>query len=191
MIYWLEGEIIKRGEQFLVVKTGGIGYKVFMSVSGMKNSPAVGEIAKLYCHYHLREDAATLYGFLKEEELYIFESLIAVSGIGPKSALGVLAIAEPDKLRGAINAGRVELLTKVSGIGRKTAERIILELRGKLGEGSSEGDMEKMEGDVDIEDALSNLGYQKSQIREVIRKLDPELISIEDRIRAALKLLKK
>ncbi|HEY4523909.1 MAG TPA: Holliday junction branch migration protein RuvA [Candidatus Paceibacterota bacterium] len=191
MIYFLEGEIIKKGEQFAVVKTGGVGFKVFLSVSGMRKIDAVGERVALFCHFHLREDAASLYGFLLEEELALFESLIAVSGIGPKSALGVLAMASTDKLRAAINGGHTELLTKVSGIGRKTAERIILELRGKVGEGTGGESIEKMEHDVDIEDALANLGYPKNHIREILKKIDPKLESVEERLRAALKLLKK
>lgn len=194
MIYFLEGEVIKKGEQFTVVKTGGVGFKVFLSVSGMKKIGAMGERISLFTHFHLREDAASLYGFFLEEELALFESLIAVSGIGPKSALGVLAMASPDKLRAAINGGHTELLTKVSGIGRKTAERIILELRGKVGDGAHGKSVEGMERDVDIEDALANLGYQKNHIQEVLKKIDsvnPGLETIEERLRAALKLLKK
>ena len=191
MIYFLQGEIIKKGEQFLVVKTGGIGFKVFLSVSGMRGAGDVGNEIKLFCHFHLREDDASLYGFLAEEELTLFEMLIAISGIGPKSALGIMAIASPEELRAAINAGHTELLTKVSGIGRKTAERVILELRGKVGEGKSGESIEKMEHDSDIEDALTNLGYKKDHVREILKKIDPKLEGIEERLRAALKLLKK
>lgn len=191
MIYFLEGEIIKKGEQFVVIKTGGIGFKVFLSVSGMKKIGVVGEKAALFCHFHLREDGASLYGFLLEEELVLFEMLIAVSGIGPKSALGIMAIASLEQLRAAISGGHIELLTKVSGVGRKTAERVILELRGKIGDETGGTSIEGMERDSDIEDALSNLGYQKNHIREVLKKVDPNLETIEERLRAALKLLKK
>lgn len=190
MIYLLEGTTALLREQFAVVTTGGVGFKVFLSPRARAHVREGAEV-KLFCHFYLREDAASLYGFLSEEELQMFEMLLGVSGIGPKSALGALGVAPLGNLRAAIKEGKAELLTKVSGIGRKSAERIILELRGKIGDSGAEGLVATMEFDSDIEDALLNLGYQKSEVRNALQKVDPALGGLEERLKAALKLLKK
>jgi len=190
MIYSLSGSVAEKNAQFAVIEVGGIGFKVFSTAGNLKALP-LSEKVHLFCHYYLREDSASLYGFLTAEELRIFEMLIAISGIGPKSALGILNIAAPDKLLAAIKEGRVELLTKVSGVGRKTAERVILELRGKIESPQREELVRAMESDADIEDALANLGYGRPQTREALKKVDPRLVKLEDRLRAALKVLKK
>lgn len=191
MIYSIEGEFVFKRDQFAVIKVGGIGFKVFLTTETLKNLPATGNRVALFTHFYLREDAANLYGFLTEKELRVFEMLIAISGIGPRSALGILGVAPAEKLLAAIKEGRTELLTKVSGIGRKTADRVILELREKIHSVDSERIVGEMESDSDIEDALLNLGYTKEQIRGALKKVDPSLAGLEIRLRAALKLLKK
>ena len=190
MIYSLSGRVAEKNGQFAVIEVGGIGFKVF-STQGNLTALPLSEDVHIFCHYYLREDSASLYGFLAAEELRIFEMLIAISGIGPKSALGILNVASPDKLLAAIKEGRVELLTKVSGVGRKTAERVILELRGKIESPQGEELVRAMESDADIEDALVNLGYGRPQIREAVKKIDPRFVKLEDRLRATLKILKK
>ena len=128
-----------------------------------------------------------IYGFSSEQELNLFGKLNSVTGIGPKTALGVLTIAKIDQIAAAINQGKADLLTKASGIGRKTAERIILELRGKLKSESSEQIVGRMESDLDIEEALIGLGYSRQQARNAISKVDAKTASFEDRLKEALK----
>ena len=128
-----------------------------------------------------------IYGFSSEQELNLFGKLNSVTGIGPKTALGVLTIAKIDQIAAAINQGKADLLTKASGIGRKTAERIILELRGKLKLESSEQIVGRMESDLDIEEALIGLGYSRQQARNAISKVDAKTASFEDRLKEALK----
>jgi len=140
---------------------------------------------------HIKEDAWDVYGFLEQAELDLFEKLISVNAVGPKTALNILNIEAVPRLMAAINEGRVDLLIKASGIGKKTAERVVIELRGKLAQIGSEGLTGIMESDSDIVEALSNLGYTKSQAKEVVSKVDPKIKDIEGRIKAALKILKK
>lgn len=189
MIYSISGKLSNRGENFVVVDIGGVGFKVFLSARTAKSLPRIGEDINLATYLYVREDALELYGFLSESERDFFVQLNAVSGIGPKSALGVLSVARVDELAVAINAGKTELLTRVSGIGRKTAERIVLELKGKIKAGSADslGTLGRMESDVDAEEALVGLGYTRQQAKEALAKIDPKITKLEDRIKEALK----
>jgi Holliday junction DNA helicase RuvA len=144
----------------------------------------------MYTHQYVREDALDLFGFRNLEELEMFEMLLSISGVGPKSALGVLSISSVDQIKDSISRGDPALLTKVSGIGRKTAERIVLELREKV---SAIENIKRLEtggkGDAraDEIDALMALGYSLQNAREALRLVDPELNDSGDRIREALK----
>ncbi|HEY4497784.1 MAG TPA: Holliday junction branch migration protein RuvA [Candidatus Paceibacterota bacterium] len=189
MINFLEGEIVFKGERFVVLKDGGVGYKVFLPVVALTQA-RIGERTKLWTHLHVREDAMELYGFLHYAELEFFELLIGISGIGPRSALGVLALAPVDTLKRAIAAGDTSYLTKVSGIGRKTAEKIVLELKEKLGFGKmSLGGTEDLQHDADVLEALVALGYTATQARDALGKLKPTIQGREARLKEALKLL--
>ena len=126
MISSLRGTILLKGEKFVIVEAGGIGFKVFGTAEMLRKIPESGGVVNLWTHEHIREDARELYGFLHFSELELFELLISISGIGPKGGLGVLAIAPVDTLKKAIAAGDTSYLTRVSGIGRKTAEKIVL-----------------------------------------------------------------
>lgn len=191
MINFLEGEIIFKGDRFAVLKDGGVGYKVFLPVATLANA-TVGERLTFWTHLHVRENAMELYGFLHYAELEFFELLIGISGIGPKSALGVLALAPVDTLKRAIAAGDTSYLTKVSGIGRKTAEKIVLELKEKLGFGkTSLVGTEDLQHDADVLDALVALGYTATQARDALGKLKPVIQGREARLKEALKLLGK
>ena len=170
---------------------GGLSFKVISSLNDLRGAPAIGEIINLFTYLHVREDALELYGFLRKDELEFFEMLISISGIGPKSALGILSVESVDKLKAAIAEGRAELLTKASGVGKKTAERVILELRGKLGREGTAGLVGIMESDQDILEALVNLGYTKYQAKDALSQIDPKIVKVEERIRATLKILKK
>lgn len=191
MLYSLSGVVRRKQEGWAVVEAAGIGYKVFAPLFVMSQLPAVGEQVALVVHHHVREDADDLYGFLSDEELSLFESLISVSGIGPKSAMGIMGVAPIHELVAAINEGRVDLLTKASGVGKKTAERAILELKGKLTFADTSGTIRKMEGDGELEEALVGLGYSKAQAKAALSKLDPKVIGFQERLKAVLKDYKK
>ena len=191
MIYSISGKIAGKSDRFAVVETAGLGLKISTSQRAIKALPAVGLDTKLFCHLHVREDALDLYGFITPEELNFFELLISVSGVGPKSALAILDIDELKNLSAAIKENRPDLLTRASGIGRKTAERIVLELRGKVGGEHSGLVVQKMESDVDLVETLSSLGYSKQQAKDVLARVDEKIIGIEDRLKAALKILSR
>lgn len=165
---------------------GGVGYKVFISQAVGKGLSA-GSEAKLWTHLHVREDAMELYGFLYQAELEFFEMLISISGIGPKSALGVLAVAPIDTIKRAISSGDTSYLTKVSGIGRKTAEKIVLELKDKMGFGKVSFAGEELKDDADILDALVSMGYSQKDARERIRQIPHNIKGRDKRLKEALR----
>lgn len=185
MIASIEGKILAKESRFVVVDVGGIGYKVFLP-AGIMLKVKIGESAKFWTHLHVREDAMDLYGFLDKEELAFFENLISISGIGPKSALGVLSMAPVETLRRAISSGDTSYLTKVSGIGRKIAEKIILELKDKF-VGEKEVSGSTTEYDSDILDALLSLGYSQKEAREMVTKIPRDVKGREARLKEALR----
>jgi len=186
MIGHLEGKVIFKGERYVILSAGGVGYKIFVSAAVSRRLEA-GSPAQLWAHLHVREDAMELYGFLHQAELEFFEMLISISGIGPKSALGVLALAPVDTLKRAISSGDTSYLTKVSGIGRKTAEKIILELKDKMGFGKVSFAGRELKDDADILDALISLGYSQREAREMIQKIPANIQGREKRLKEALK----
>ena len=184
MIARVNGNIIHKGIDHLVVETGGLGYKVFVVSDVLASSPADTEI-KLFTQLVVREDSQSLYGFLTVTELDLFNLLIGVSGVGPKIAMAVLSAGKIEELRSAIGYGDSAIFMAVSGIGKKTAERIILELRSKVGE---IGVSEMAGSSQEVITALSGLGYNMYEIREVIRKISPQA-PLEEKVKEALKLL--
>ena len=187
MIGHIEGKLLFKGERHVVLDVGGVGYKIFVAAGTRKNLE-LEKNAKLWTHLHVKENALELYGFLHQAELEFFESLILISGIGPKSALGVLSLAPVDALKRAISSGDTSYLTKVSGIGRKTAEKIVLELKDKLGFGKTGFGGEGMKEDSDILDALVSLGYSQRDAREMIQKIPADMKGREKRLKEALKI---
>lgn len=191
MIYTLEGKLAAVHGNFAVTEVGGLGFKVYFAPTVRAKLPPVGGRVTWYCFLYVRENALDLYGFLSEDELKLFELLNSISGVGPKLALGILSVSEAKYVRAAIKEGRTELLTKASGIGRRTAERIILELKGKVEAADAGETVKKMETDADLEEALVTLGYAKSQARRAIEKVPPSVKEFEARLREVLKVLKK
>jgi len=191
MIYSISGKLMNKANNFAVVETGGIGLRIFTSAGTLKALPAIGSSIKLFCHLHVREDALDLFGFVSPDELDFFEMLISVSGVGPKSALSILDVAKLDELSAAIKEGRPDLLTRASGIGRKTAERVIVELRAKVQSVRSGLVVEKMEGDADIVEALTGLGYRREEARSALAKVDQKIHGMEERLKSALAILGK
>lgn len=192
MISFLRGKILNKSLGFVIVETNNVGYQVFVNAT-MYADFSIGQEIEIYTHQYVREDALDLYGFKSLEDLEMFELLLSISGIGPKSALGVLAIASVDDIKDSIAQGDSALLTKVSGIGKKTAERVVLELREKIshlmGATSEGGQIGATSGD-EI-DALMALGYSMTQARDALRGVDSEIKDSGDRIKEALKKLGK
>lgn len=193
MIASLKGIIKQKRENYIIVENSGIGYKIYVPSEILLKYSDETEI-QVYTHQYVREDALNLFGFLTFEELDLFEKLISVSGIGPKTALGVFAVASIEDIKSAIINQDSSILKKVSGIGAKTAERIVLELKNKVaGLIGHEGikSSEEMEADSDAVDALVALGYQVKQVREALKKIDNEIKDSGEKVKAALKFLTK
>lgn len=192
MIAYLKGKIKNKGAGFVVVEINNIGYQVFIA-SLFYADLALSQEVEFYTHQYVREDSLSLYGFRNMEELELFELLLGISGIGPKSALGVMSIATVADVKESISRGDPALLTKVSGIGRKTAERVVLELREKISKLSG-GDIKFNKGNLgssDEIDALMALGYSLIQAREALNAVDAKIKDSGERIRQALKKIGK
>jgi Holliday junction DNA helicase RuvA len=175
VIAHLAGTLLEKHLQRLVVDVGGVGYDVQVPLSTFYAAGDAGDRVTLRIHTHVREDAIQLFGFLTPLELQLFQRLIAVSGIGPRVALGVLSGIEPADLLRAIREADVARLTRIPGVGRKTAERLVVELRDRLpreGEGDEPAEVEPG-GDVrdDVLSALVNLGYQRSTVEKTVDKV--------------------
>ena len=187
MIGSIKGKIVLKTEKFLVLETAGVGYKVSVSPETLSKSPKAGgrEDLFLWTHLQVREDSLDLYGFLKREELQFFEMLLSVPGVGPKGALAILGIATLSNLRQAISTSDTSYLTKISGIGRKTAEKIVIELRDKVGNEKEGG---SLQGELDAMEALKSLGYSQNEAREALKKVNTEL-DTNKKIKEALRIL--
>jgi Holliday junction DNA helicase RuvA len=187
MIGYIEGTVTAVRPGFAILSTHGVGYKVFTTRETLAALGSKKEAA-LWTHLAVREDLLDLYGFQNEEELRFFELLLTVSGIGPKSALATLDVAGVETLRSAIASENASYLTKISGIGKKTAEKIVLELRDKIG-ASDEDRARSISGDGEALEAMRALGIPASEAREALRKVPPEIERASDRLREALRLL--
>jgi Holliday junction DNA helicase RuvA len=192
MIASLTGTPIFIGEKHLILDVRGVGYKVFATPDTLSFAGASDEIF-LFVHTVVREDALELFGFRDETSLTLFEKLLTVSGIGPRGALSVLSSSTGDDLVSAIVRGDLVFLTKLSGIGKKTAEKIIIDLKDKLDFWTNYNDspVQNFSGDMDVFLALEALGYKESESKEAIKSLPKELSSTEEKIREALKYLRK
>ena len=189
MIGSSRGKIIAKTEKFLIVETGGVGYKISTSTDILSSTKKLGEEIMLWVHTHVREDAFDLYGFRDRTELEFFEMLITISGIGPKGAMSILGIASIETLKRTITTSDTSYLTKISGIGKKTAEKIVLELRDKIThkiENGKEGG--SMQEELDALEALKSLGYSQNEARDALKKVSPDT-NTNTKIKEALKIL--
>lgn len=190
MITHLTGTVIDKEERSAVIVVHGIGYKVFMASATLEKLKNGAE-ASLWTHLAVREDAHTLYGFAAKDELNFFELLISsVSGIGPKTALGILNVSSVQNIRKAVTTGDTSHLTKVSGIGKKMADKIVLELKGKFGADSGEDGI-SLRDEVDALEALKALGYKHGEAREALKEVDQTITDTGERVKKALKILGK
>lgn len=204
MLAYIKGELAIKARGYIVIDVGGLGYKVFMSEISMQNIGKIGDIVKVHTYYRVMEDDISIFGFNTPEELRLFELLISVSGVGAKTAITMLGSMEPSDFAIAIISEDINTLKKLPGIGAKTAQRIVLELKDKL---KKEQQIEELsiansktisiknaiEKDSKIEEsitALQVLGYNNREIEKVMEKIDRNL-SLEDMIREGLKKLAK
>ncbi len=186
MITSLRGVVLRVGEKDLVVEVGGVGLAVAVTRSVLAAAPGVGEPIFLHTHLVVREDSLSLYGFSTMEERELFLLLLQVSGVGPRLALAVLSTLSPDELRGAIAGNQPEVLARVSGIGRKTAERILFHLRDRM-EVLPEGRDLLSEGDVEVVGVLTALGYTLGEAQRALQAIPPDAPQdLETRVRLAL-----
>lgn len=188
MIRRLSGTVVEADTLSVVLDVSGVGYHV--SVPGMSPDFAIGSEVTLHTHLAVRETAMDLYGFRTQDELDMFELLLTIQKVGPKSAMQIMSQADVALLRKAVLSADATYLTKMSGIGKKTAENIVAGLKDKLG-GEVAPLAEGEQGDGDVIDALITLGYSQREARDTIQKLSPELENTNDRIKEALKLLAK
>lgn len=189
MIGRLHGKLLEKNPPQILIDVSGVGYEVDVPMSTFCNLPEVGGELTLYTHFVVREDAELLYGFATLAERAVFRALIKISGVGPKIALALLSGITVDQLKDAVDRGETGLLTKVPGIGKKTAERLVLELKGKLaGTGAATAAVPTSGARADVAAALIALGYSEREAAAATKKL-PEACTVNDGLRLALKSL--
>lgn len=193
MFSYIKGKLVSKLVNYIIVEVGGIGFKIFMSTSSISKLNENEEV-KIHTYMQVKEDDISLYGFITSEELRMFELLISVSGIGAKSAITMLSSITPSSFALAIISNDIKSLTKIPGIGNKTAQRIVLELKDKLKtEESISNDNEEIifaikddNKSSEAVQALKVLGYTNSEIEKVLEKIDTNSMTVEDIIRTAL-----
>lgn len=203
LISYVRGPLAEKMEDSVIVEAGGLGYRIFVPTSVLSALPKLGEMVKIYTYYSVKEDSVSLYGFLSKQDLEMFRMLILVNGVGPKSALGILSVLTPDMLRLAILSSDAKAISKAPGIGSKTAQRIILDLKDKVKAEDlldSGMDVTANAGSADVSavgevgkesiEALTALGYSASEAAGAVRKVTiTEKMTVEDVLKAALKHL--
>ena len=188
MIASLHGKVETLGSDWAIINVSGVGFQVYMPTTTLSTLGTAGEEVQLHTHLNLREDGATLYGFTSAEELGLFQTLIGVSGLGPKLALAMLSAMDVEKLTMAIATGSTDLLTGIPGIGKKMADRLILELKEKIGAGwVTTPAIELAQESAEVLAALTALGYSVSEANRAVATLPPSSdLSLEEKIKLAL-----
>lgn len=200
MISYIRGELVSLESDKAIVDVGGIGYGIFMPGHAMSLLPPTGSEVKLHTYLNVKEDAMQLYGFLTKDDLDVFKLLITVNGIGPKGGLGILSVLTPDELRFAVMAKDVKAISAAPGVGKKTAEKLILELKDKLSiedvlnhqveENSSAAAPAGQEKQAEAVQALVALGYGNTEALRAVRKVEmDENTGVEEILKSALKFL--
>lgn len=185
MIGRLKGIVVYRGINHLILEAGGVGYKVYVT-SAILSGISEQKEKILWIHTAVRENALDLYGFDEREDIEFFEQLLTVPGIGPKSALSVLDAASVKTLKQGISLGDTSHLIKVSGIGKKSAEKIMLGLKDKF----KDTDMRAgLENEIEALEALTALGYTQRNVRDAFQKIDPSIVDIGEKVKEALRIL--
>lgn len=201
MISYIKGTLAEKLEDSAIVEAGGIGYRIYVPSSVLSELPRLGETVKIYTYFSVREDSVSLYGFMSRQDMEMFRQLIGVNGVGPKSALGILSALKPDALRLAVISGDAKAISKAPGVGSKTAQRIILDLKDKIkAEDLLNGGYEDLSAHAEVSgvgevgkeavEALTALGYSASEAAGAVRKVAiTETMTAEDVLKAALRHL--
>ena len=195
MISFVKGELAEILEGKIVVETGGLGIEINVPASVMEELPGIGEEVKIYTYFRVSEDAMSLYGFNSRRDLAMFEQLIGVSGIGPKGALSILSAMNPDELRMAIITGDDKMISTAPGIGAKTAQRVIVDLKDKVnrddiaGTAPAAGNAAVNSDAAEVIEALVNLGYGRSEASRIVRNVASEGMDAEQMLKEALRSL--
>jgi len=190
MLSFIRGKIKNKGENFVILEQNNLGYKIFVNEKVLTELNQEEE-AEFYLYENVREDADDLFGFLSFEELQLFEKLISVNGVGPRIALNIFATYSVEQILAAISNQQADVLSEVSGLGSKTAERIVLELKNKIEYIEGTGKIESVSVDNDALEALINLGYNKMQARDALNKVSKEIEDPGEQLKQALKILGK
>ena len=193
MIASLQGIVDAIGNDWMAVNVNGVGYKVSVPTSVLSEGGVTGREIKLFTHLHVREDEMTLYGFGEADDLRLFETLLTVSGLGPKTALGMLSAMSSGELSMAIASASVEMLTSIPGIGKKTADRLILELRDKMGALVAVSPTARLtQENVDVVSALTSLGYSVQEATRAVATLPAgKKLPVEEKVKLTLQYLGK
>lgn len=200
MIAYIKGILEMKTSDYVVIDVGGLGYKVYMSLTSIEKLGNIGEAVKVYTYYRVKEDDISIFGFNTNEELRMFELLLSVSGVGAKTALTMIAVTEPSEFAIAIISDDISYLTQIPGIGAKSAQRIILELKDKLKKENAITQTKNVKIKAAVVDnnkveeamsALQVLGYNKKEIEKAFMKLDKKELSTEELIRKGLGILSK
>jgi len=186
MITSLRGKLEAIGNDWAVIDVNGVGFNVFSSTSTLATLGTIGDEVRLYTHLHFREDNISLFGFSTFEELSLFRILIGVSGIGPKLATAMLSALKPDRLVAAIAGGDIDTLTTVPGIGKKTAGRLVLELKDKINAGLVPVTVPISESNNELLSVLLSLGYSVAEANRAIGTIPPGTVNLEEKIKLAL-----
>ena len=190
MIAGLEGKISALGSDYVVLNVGGVFYRVAMPASLVASLGKIGDVARVHTYLYVREDQLALFGAPEEQQIRLFETLLGVSGIGPKAALAILGTMPVDSLEGAIASGNVDLLTRVPGIGKKSAARLVLELKGKLDATTLAAATSVTAATGEVVEALSSLGYNPAEIQAALASLPKDGdMGTEEMVLFALKRL--
>ena len=196
MFAYIKGSLEQKSNNYVVIDVSGIGYKIFMATKAIETLGEIGEIVKVHTHYYVREDNISLYGFNTNEELRMFELLLQVSGIGAKSAIAMLSEISPSSFALAVISDDISQLVKIPGIGKKTAARIVLELKDKLKTEEAITKTEEVKLSITNEEetseaiaALQVLGYTKREIEKALENIDTKNLQLEEIIKQGLKNL--
>lgn len=203
MLAYIKGELTMKQTEYIVIEVGGLGYKVFMSAIAIDQIGKIGDMVKVYTYYRVKEDDISIFGFNTFEELRMFELLISVSGVGAKTAVTMLGSIEPSAFAIAVIQNDISTLKQIPGIGLKSAQRIVLELKDKLKKEQQIAELEVASGTkskiknaiiadnkvTEATTALQVLGYTKNDIDKAINQIDKTDITLEEIIKQALKIL--
>ena len=199
MLAYIKGELASKASDYVVIDVGGLGYKVFMPETAMEKLGKVGDVVKVYTYYRVREDDISIFGFNTDEQLKMFELLLSVSGVGAKTAAGIISIIEPPEFAFAVISEDISEIVKAPGIGKKSAQRIVLELKDKLKkeainietEMSNKKTSTNSAAAEEAMSALQVLGYNKKEIEKAFEKLDKTNEEVEELIKKGLAILSK